>query len=82
MQGLKINKKMFYKVKLKDNAFWRNTPNPQTQLFSKKVIQFIDNELGDRGNACSYNYSDIVRRVYTAFCGGNAIEDVNYIKST
>ena len=29
----------------------------------------------------SYNYSDIVlSRVYTTFCGGNATEDVNYIK--
>ena len=30
------------------------------QLLSKKTIQFINNELGSRGYACSYNYSDIV----------------------
>ena len=51
------------------------------RLVSEDTIQFIDNELGDRASYVGYNYSDIVlSRVYTAFCGGNATEDVNYIR--
>jgi len=51
------------------------------RLVSEGTIQFIDNELGDRASYVGYNYSDIVlSRVYTAFCGGNATEDVNYIR--
>jgi len=51
------------------------------RLVSEGTVQFIDNELGGRASYVGYNYSDIVlSRVYTAFCGGNATEDVNYIR--
>ncbi len=51
------------------------------RLVSDSTIQFIDNELGSRGNLAVYKYSDILlSRIYTAFCGGNSTEDVNYIK--
>ena len=51
------------------------------RLISDKAIQFIDNELGSRGSASQYNYSDILlSRICTAYCGGNATEDVNYIR--
>ena len=50
------------------------------RLISDNTIQFIDNELGNRNPGTEYNYSDILlSRIYTAFCGGNATEDVNYI---
>ena len=51
------------------------------RLVSDKAVQFIDNELGSRGIGAEYNYSDILlSRIYTAFCGGNATEDVNYVR--
>lgn len=51
------------------------------RLISDGIVQFIDNELGGRGNKSEYCYSDILlSRTYTAFCGGNATEDVNYIR--
>lgn len=51
------------------------------RLISDKTIQFIDNELGSRSSGSQYNYSDILlSRIYTAYCGGNATEDVNYIR--
>lgn len=51
------------------------------RLLSDKVSQFIDIELGNRGSGAQYNYSDILlTRIYTAYCGGNATEDVNYIR--
>ena len=51
------------------------------RLISDKTIQFIDSELGTRGSYAQYNYSDILlSRIYTAYCGGNATEDVNYIR--
>ena len=51
------------------------------RLISDKTIQFIDNELGTRSSGSQYNYSDILlSRIYTAYCGGNATEDVNYIR--
>jgi hypothetical protein len=51
------------------------------RLVSNRTVQFIDNELGERGIGTQYNYSDIIlSRIYTAFCGGNATEDVNYIR--
>jgi len=51
------------------------------RLVSDNTIQFIDNELGTRGDRAQYNYSDILlSRIYTAFCGGNSTEDVNYIR--
>ena len=51
------------------------------RLISDGVIQFIDKELGNRGSKSEYRYSDILlSRIYTAFCGGNATEDVNYIR--
>ena len=51
------------------------------RLLSDKTVQFIDNELGNRASCVGFNYSDIVlSRVYAAFCGGNATEDVNYIR--
>lgn len=51
------------------------------QLFAHGAIDFIDNQLGARVKTIGYNYSDILlSRIYTAFCGGNATEDVNYLK--
>lgn len=51
------------------------------QLFAHGAIDFINNQLGERVKTIGYNYSDILlSRIYTAFCGGNATEDVNYIK--
>jgi hypothetical protein len=51
------------------------------QLFAHGAIDFIDNQLGARVKTIGYNYSDILlSRIYTAFCGGNATEDVNYIR--
>ncbi len=51
------------------------------RLVSDKTVQFIDNELGKRAPGTDYNYSDILlSRIYTAFCGGNATEDVNYVR--
>ena len=51
------------------------------QLSAHGAIDFIDNQLGARVKTIGYNYSDIIlNRIYTAFCGGNATEDVNYIK--
>ena len=51
------------------------------QLISSGAIDFIDNQLGRRVKYVGYNYSDILlSRIYTAFCGGNATEDVNYVK--
>lgn len=51
------------------------------ELQSKKLPNFIDNELGNRVKTIGYNYSDIlITRIYTSFCGGTATEDVNYIR--
>jgi len=51
------------------------------QLSAHGTIDFIDSQLGNRAKTGGYNYSDIIlSRIYTAFCGGNATEDVNYIK--
>ena len=51
------------------------------KLFACGAINFIDNQLGERAKYAGYNYSDILlSRVYTAFCGGNATEDVNYVR--
>lgn len=51
------------------------------QLRAQGAIRFIDNELGERVKLFGYNYSDILlSRIYTSFCGGNATEDVNYIR--
>jgi len=51
------------------------------RLITDNAVQFIDNELGSRGASAQYNYSDILlSRIYTAFCGGNATEDINYIR--
>ena len=51
------------------------------QLSAHGAIDFIDNQLGARVKTIGYNYSDILlSRIYTAFCGGNATEDVNYLK--
>lgn len=51
------------------------------QLSAHGAIDFIDNQLGARVKTIGYNYSDILlSRIYTAFCGGNATEDVNYIR--
>nr|WP_321451343.1 IS1380 family transposase [uncultured Carboxylicivirga sp.] len=51
------------------------------QLDACGVIDFIDNQLGERVKTVGYNYSDILlSRIYTAFCGGNATEDVNYVR--
>ena len=51
------------------------------KLISENAVQFIDNELGQRVKTIGFSYSDIIlSRIYTSFCGGNATEDVNYIK--
>lgn len=51
------------------------------QLFAHGAVDFIDNQLGARVKTIGYNYSDILlSRIYTAFCGGNATEDVNYVR--
>jgi hypothetical protein len=51
------------------------------RLSSEGVFQFIDNELGSRVSTVGFRYSDIfLSRIYTAFCGGNATEDINYIR--
>lgn len=51
------------------------------QLSAHGAIDFIDNQLGARVKTIGYNYSDILlSRIYTAFCGGNATEDVNYVR--
>ena len=53
------------------------------QLFAHGAIDFIDNQLGERVKTIGYNYSDILlSRIYTAFCGGNATEDVNYVRDS
>lgn len=53
------------------------------QLFAHGAIDFIDNQLGVRVKTIGYNYSDILlSRMYTAFCGGNATEDVNYVRDS
>lgn len=50
-------------------------------FFKHGVANFIDKELGDRGISAKYKYSDILlSSIYTTFCGGNATEDVNYIR--
>lgn len=51
------------------------------QLLAHGAIDFIDNQLGARVKTIGYHYSDILlSRIYTAFCGGNATEDVNYVR--
>ena len=51
------------------------------RLVTDGVIQYIDNELGSRGDRAEYKFSDLVlTRTYTSFCGGNSTEDVNYIR--
>ncbi len=51
------------------------------QLSAHGAIDFIDNQLGARVKTIGYNYSDILlSRTYTALCGGNATEDVNYLR--
>lgn len=51
------------------------------QLLAHGAIDFIDNQLGTRAKTRGYNYSDIIlSRIYTTFCGGNATEDVNYVR--
>jgi len=51
------------------------------QLSACGAINFIDNQLGERVKTVGYNYSEILlSRIYTAFCGGNATEDVNYLR--
>jgi hypothetical protein len=53
------------------------------QLYAHGAIDFIDNQLGARVKTTGYNYSDILlSRIYTALCGGNATEDVNYVRDT
>lgn len=53
------------------------------QLFAHGAIDFIDNQLGARVKTVGYNYSDILlSRIYTAFCGGNATEDINYVRDS
>ncbi len=51
------------------------------QLSNHGVIDFIDEQLGNRVKTVGYNYSDILlSRIYTCFCGGSATEDVNYVR--
>ncbi len=49
-------------------------------LLTEQLI-FIDNQLGARVKTIGYRYSEIfLSRIYTALCGGNATEDVNYLR--
>jgi hypothetical protein len=51
------------------------------QLLSEDIVNFIDNQLGKRVKTVGYDYSELIlSRIYTSFCGGNATEDVNYIR--
>lgn len=51
------------------------------QVSKAGIAKFIDNELGARGVTAGYKYSDILlSRIYTAFCGGSATEDIQYIR--
>ena len=51
------------------------------QLLSQNIVNFIDNQLGQRVKTVGYHYSELIlSRIYTSFCGGNATEDVNYIR--
>ena len=51
------------------------------QLSAHGAVDFINNQLGARVKLIGYNYSDILlSRIYTSFCGGNATEDVNYVR--
>jgi hypothetical protein len=51
------------------------------QLFAHGAINFIDNQLGARVKTVGYNYSELLlSRIYTSLCGGNATEDVNYLR--
>ena len=51
------------------------------QLSVHGAIDFIDNQLGARIKTIGYDYSDILlSRIYTTLCGGNATEDVNYLR--
>ncbi len=51
------------------------------QLLSNKFAQFIDGELDHRVKTTGCNYFDtILTRFYTAFCGGTATEDMNYLR--
>ncbi|MFV0248076.1 MAG: hypothetical protein ACK5H1_03830 [Tenacibaculum sp.] len=41
----------------------------------------IDNHLASIAKNLKYSYSDLfLTHLYTVFCGGRAIEDVNYLK--
>ncbi len=51
------------------------------QLSAYGATDFIDNQLGARVKTIGYRYSEIfLSRIYTALCGGNATEDVNYLR--
>ena len=51
------------------------------KLSAHGAVGFIDNQLGARVKTAGYNYSEILlSRLYTCFCGGNATEDVNYVR--
>lgn len=52
------------------------------RLSSIKFAEFIDEHLGNRVKTVGYNYSELlITRLYIAFCGGSATEDVNYIRA-
>ncbi|MBI9030880.1 IS1380 family transposase, partial [bacterium] len=51
------------------------------KLKAVSIVHFINDVLGERVKLFGYNYSDIIlARIYTAFCGGDATEDVNYVR--
>jgi hypothetical protein len=46
-------------------------------LRTKKVDEFIDNELGSRSPQAAYSYSDVIKAMLSIFlCGGDAAEDI------
>lgn len=49
----------------------------------KDVINFIDSQLGQRSANSKYSYADLIlNRCYTALCGGESAEDLDYLKET
>lgn len=53
------------------------------QVMAKKIPQLITEALGKRSANAVYRYSDLLlSRCYTAFCGGDCAEDINYVRKT
>lgn len=53
------------------------------QVKRKKLIDFINGELGKRSANSTYSYSDLIlNRCYIALCGGECAEDSYYLTDT